>query len=119
MASTTSWQNHSSNNPNSYHYGNQHQNEGRTCLRARFQVFEITIYQGWAQAAFQTDKFGGVAAIVNDFSGSLGESYTATYPGGGSKLKVFPCLDAALAGVAEQYKEEAEARSELAPPDAD
>ena len=82
-------------------------------------ILEITIYQGWAQAAFQTDKFGGVAAIVNDFSGSLGESYTATYPGGGSKLKVFPCLDAALAGVAEQYKEEAEARSELAPPDAD
>ena len=78
-------------------------------------ILEITIYGGWAQAAFQTDKFGGVAAIVNTFTGSLGESYTATYPGGGSKLKDFPCLDAALAGVPEQYKAEAAARSELAP----
>ena len=65
----------------------------------------------YTQAAFLVDKFGGIAAIINNFKGGR---FTGSYSGESeNKVENFESIEAALAPVAEAYKAEEKARENL------
>jgi hypothetical protein len=74
---------------------------------------EVRVYgdYNYTQAAFLFDKFGGIAAIINNFKGGR---FTGSYSGESEdKVENFETIDAALAPVAEAYKYEEAVRSRI------
>ncbi len=74
---------------------------------------EVRVYAdyNYTQASFLVDKFGGIAAIINNFKGGR---FTGSYSGeGASKVENFESIEAALAPVADAYTIEEKARENI------
>lgn len=86
------------------------------CVQKAIEIdcnfLEVCVHAaGYAQAAFLVDKFGGIAANINNFKGG---KFTGIYSSEGkSRTGNFDSIEAALAPVAEAYKAEEKARENV------